>query len=156
MYPDVPRAPAPPTRYRLVREVKGPHLAELHALYQDWWWTRGRTLEQTVAAVEGSSLVFGVVDARNERLVGFARVLTDGVLKAMVYDVIVHSAHQRQGLGRFLMEALLADPTIQQIRHLDLYCEAAMQPFYQKWGFAAPAGRPLLLMRRAGRDAPQS
>jgi ribosomal protein S18 acetylase RimI-like enzyme len=42
------------------------------------------------------------------RLVGFGRVVSDGVLYAMIYDLIVIPSHQRRGIGSEILRSLVA------------------------------------------------
>jgi GNAT superfamily N-acetyltransferase len=46
--------------------------------------------------------------ARIGQMLGFARATSDGVLSATIWDVAVHPAWQRVGLGRAMMERLTA------------------------------------------------
>ena len=78
----------------------------------------------------------------------FARVLTDGVYKALIFDVIVAGSHRDHGLGRALMDALLEHPRLKSVRHLELYCLPELIPFYRRWGFSDELGE-LRFLRRA-------
>lgn len=83
-----------------------PSVGELVALYDSVGWSvytddPGK-LEK---AVRNSTFV---VVARNDaRLIGLARVLSDDVSIAYVQDVLVDPTHQRQGVGRELLECCL-------------------------------------------------
>ncbi|WP_425413540.1 GNAT family N-acetyltransferase [Micromonospora rhizosphaerae] len=59
-----------------------------------------------------SDLVFALVQRSADRLVGFARVLTDGVYLAVVLDVIVASHARDSGVGRMLLDAIVNDPPV--------------------------------------------
>ncbi len=65
------------------------------------------------------------------RLVGFARALSDGVCQAAVYDVAVVPECQRQGVGARLMTALLS-----RLDGLNviLYASPGKEDFYRKLG----------------------
>jgi GNAT superfamily N-acetyltransferase len=71
-----------------------------------------------------------------DRLVTFARVLTDRIFKAIIFDVIVASAHRGDGLGRRLMDKIVEHPDLTSVRHLERYCLPEMVPFYEKWRFS--------------------
>lgn len=47
---------------RVISELSTFQLQELHALYQNEWWTKGRTLEETQRVVAGSQICIGLVD----------------------------------------------------------------------------------------------
>lgn len=124
-------------------------IVQLHQLYQNEWWSRGRSLDDVRKMLAFSDVVVGVCDSETNRLVAFARVLSDRVYKALVLDVIVASDYRSRGLGRSLMEQILEHPELADVRHVELYCLPEMAPFYRKWGFSADLGQ-LLFMRREG------
>lgn len=73
-----------------------------------------------------------VVFARDgDRLVGNARLLSDGVCNAYLVDVWTASAYRRQGIASEMVRRLLATVPGQ---HVALFTEA-MQPFYERLGF---------------------
>ena len=74
------------------------HIAQLHALYQQEWWTKGRSAEDTKKCVFGSQICIGIVSETDE-LVGFARVITDYVFKAFI---AFHSVASRNSGKRSL------------------------------------------------------
>jgi len=119
---------------------------ELCELYQHEWWTKGRTLAEVKRLLAGNGLFFGAVDPEG-RLIGFARVLSDGVYKALVFDVIVAARHRGAGLGRQIMERIAADPRVAGVKHLELYCLPERSAFYNRLGFNAELGE-LRLVRR--------
>ena len=95
---------APPV---LVHSLSAEQTHQLHALYQGEWWSRGRTLADVQAMLQRGSLVFALYDASSGDLLAFARVLTDHIFKALIFDVIVHPAHRARGLGRTIIRHVL-------------------------------------------------
>ena len=71
---------------KIINSFSEKQLTELHGLYQQVWWAKDRSLEQARKCVEGSQLCLGIID-EDDRLVGFARVLTDFIFKAVIFDV---------------------------------------------------------------------
>ena len=132
--------------YQQVSELNSRQVTQLSELYQSEWWTVGRSLSDVQTMVENSSLVFGVITPRQD-LVGFVRVLTDKVYKALIFDMIVSSEHRKNGLGGLLMEWVLSHPNLREVKHFELYCLPELRPFYEKWGFAAEVGGIDLLRR---------
>ena len=98
--------------YNNIEQLTDAQAKQLHELYQQEWWTAGRTLEDVRAMLTGSNYVYGICDGDTAQLAGFARVLSDGVFKALVFDVIVDPAHRGQQIGRKLMRRILADPRL--------------------------------------------
>ncbi|MGV1014519.1 MAG: GNAT family N-acetyltransferase [Methyloceanibacter sp.] len=124
------------TRYRVVERLEEGHVHELVALYQNEWWSKGRTLEDVRKMLRHSELVFGLVESASNRLVGFARVLTDRVYRAIVFDVIVTPERRGHDLGKLLMDAITAHPDLAAIDSLELHCLPELEPFYARWNFA--------------------
>lgn len=92
-------------------------------------------------------VVVGLVDAATDRLIAFARALTDSVYFAMVFDVIVAAEHRGSGLGKELMQAVLARPKLAPVRSVELVCQPDLAGFYERFGFSTQVGASLLMRR---------
>ncbi|MBI4259073.1 MAG: GNAT family N-acetyltransferase [Actinobacteria bacterium] len=103
--------------------------------------------------LEGSDVVVGFADPDDGRLVGFARVVTDFVYKALVLDVIVDAPARGTGLGGVIMDAVISHPRLAGVRHFELYCRPELVPFYERWGFTDDLGE-LRFMRRGPSPGP--
>jgi predicted GNAT family N-acyltransferase len=121
-------------------------IQELIRLYQSEWWTKGRTEEDVQQMLRHCDLIVVISETSSGRLVGFARVLTDFIYKALILDVIVDAAYRTQGIGRMLLDCIVQHPALQSVEHLELYCLSELVPFYKRWGFSADLGN-LRLMR---------
>jgi predicted GNAT family N-acyltransferase len=98
--------------------------------------------------LDATRILVGFADPKTGRLIAFARVITDFAFKALVLDVIVDSSARKSGLGRALMDAVVAHPELAQVQHFELYCRPELIPLYQRWGFQE-VDRDLRFMRRA-------
>lgn len=114
-------------------------LQELCELYQHEWWTRGRTLDDVREAVSRSSVVIAFL-TQNDQLAAFTRVLSDGVFKALVFDVIVREDYRRLGLGEMLVKSVLTHPSLARVRNFELYCRPELSSFYARFGFSLDVG----------------
>jgi GNAT superfamily N-acetyltransferase len=139
--------------YRFVDRLEAQHVRDLHLLYQGEWWTKDRTMDEATRVVEGSDFVFAFARRSDDRLVAFARVLTDGVFKALVFDVIVAESCRAHGLGRALMKSIIEHPTIAAVRHLELYCRPELKSYYEQWGLSAEFPEVMFMRRVAGTRA---
>ena len=117
-------------------------------LVKESYWARERTLEQTKRAIE-HSICFGVYDG--ERQVAFARVVSDRATFAYLGDVFVIPEYQGRGIGKMLMEAILAHPELQGLRRWVLATRDA-HTLYEKYGFT-PLKHPERWMELAAPNA---
>jgi predicted GNAT family N-acyltransferase len=92
-----------------------------------------------------TDLIVGFCDQETDRLLAFARAVTDTVYKAFIFDVIVSESNRGRGLGREIVETILAHPSIKDIPHIELYCPERFVTFYQQFGFEK---RDSVLLRR--------
>lgn len=122
-------------------------LDELVALFEGAWWTAARTPEAVERMLHGTDIVVGLVDRASDRLVGFARAITDRIFLAVVLDVIVAPVFRGTGLGAKLMEELLARPELLDIDSIELVCQPELIAFYRRWGFTESVGRSTLMRR---------
>ncbi len=123
---------------------------QLCELYERQWWSGGRTRAE-VDTMLAHCAIAALVDDADGTLVGFARAVTDGVFTALVLDVIVTESRRGEHLGQRVMEALHAHPSLQNVRHFELYCRADMDGFYARFGYTSALG-DLQLMRYSRRS----
>ena len=135
--------------YYKLNQLTEDHVLQLHNFYTREWWTAGRALDDVRAMLSGSSHLYAFADERTRRLVGFARVLTDGVFKAFIFDLIVDPAHRGKALGREMMESILGDPRLARVKHFELYCLPELEPYYDRFGFSTDVGGVRLMRYEA-------
>jgi GNAT superfamily N-acetyltransferase len=128
------------SRLELVNELIPSQIDQLVELYRKEWWTTGRQRSDVARMLAGSDVVLALQEPTSRRLAAFARALTDGVFKALVFDVIVDPAYRGQGAGRVIMDALMDHPALANVRHVELYCLPELAPFYRRWGFSEDVG----------------
>ncbi len=112
-----------------------PAREELAQLYDAVGWAAYTAdLEALERALQGSSHV--VTARRDGRLVGLARVVSDGVSIAYLQDVLVHPDEQRGGVGkRLVAEALDPFASVRQ-KVLLTDDDPGQGAFYAALGFA--------------------
>ena len=101
-----------------------PLLAQSH-------WAAGRGRGELSRMLEASPIKLGAW--QGDRLVGFARVLTDGLYRALIDDVIVDQPWRARGLGSKMMRRL-ADQ-LDSVEEVFLRCEEDLVPFYEGLGY---------------------
>lgn len=126
-----------------------PERLAYHDLFETTGWNDeyGATPDELDRANRSSWFAVAAYDA--ERLVAFGRVVSDGVLHAMVYDMIVRPGYRRRGLGSEVLSRLLARCREAGIRDVQLFCARGKKPFYVRHGFESrPDDAPGMQLRK--------
>jgi len=131
-------------------------IADLVLLYQSEWWTQSRQEAEIRQMLKNCDVIVGISDVAAGTLVGFARVLTDYVYKALIFDVIVAPACRSHGVGRLLMDAVVNHPSLRCVKHLELHCLPELKPFYEQWGFTTDVANLHLMRLDSGCGARES
>jgi len=71
----------------------------------------------------------------NDKLVGFGRIVSDGIVHAMIYDMILLTDYQRKGIGSIILKKLLEHCLQNNIRDIQLFSADGKMGFYEKHGF---------------------
>ena len=114
-----------------IKETAALDVTLVRELYQFAPWAKDRNLKEIKKALENSTLVFSVWD--RDLLVGFARVLSDKVFRATIWDVIVHPDYQKQGVGSMVLEKILSHPALKSVDRF--WLNTKHPSFYEKFGF---------------------
>ncbi len=138
------------SRLRQVDRLSARQVDELVELFRKEAWTADREVGDVIRMLARTQHLYGFVDPQGEALVGFARVMTDAVYKALVLDLIVRPDWRGSGLGRRILDAVMADAELAAVQHFELYCPPETAAFYGEWGFTRP-GPDVAFMRFARR-----
>jgi GNAT superfamily N-acetyltransferase len=95
------------------------------------YWALGRPLDVVRRSID-HSLPFGVYHGTAQ--IGFARLVTDYATFAWLADVFVLPEFRGQGLGKWLMEVIVAHPRVQGLRRWLLATKDA-HGLYAQYGF---------------------
>ena len=120
-------------KFEWISEFDKNQIDQVHALMQNEWWCRNRTPGDVHKVMETSNVVIGILE--DHKVIGFARVLTDYIYKALIFDVIIESSLRKSGPGKEMIQTLLEMPALSQVRSFELYCPERMTGFYEKLGF---------------------
>lgn len=105
----------------------------LLALFEQADWARGRALEDIQRMLTETDVTISAWDGT--QLVGFARVLTDYVYRASIWDVIVDVSYQDKDIGKGLIQRILRHTSLAQVE-LFWLCTRRYQGFYASLGFS--------------------
>ena len=102
---------------------------------KDVYWAAGRTMEEVQTTID-TSFCFGIYENHNQ--IGFCRVITDYVVFAYVMDVFIDENHRGKGYSSILINAMMTEPELQQVKIWRLATSDA-HFLYKKFGFSALA-----------------
>jgi GNAT superfamily N-acetyltransferase len=100
------------------------------ALYRTAGWWPERTADQVRAVLEASPAVGAW---HGQDLIGFARAVTDGILRAYVEDVIVSPGWRGRGVGRALLAGLTEQ--LRPVPVVTLFCSPDLVAYYEGSSF---------------------
>ena len=150
------------TRYRLVEHASGAPglrwfgmgpdlrptrgLLKLQRLFDKHaFWAQQRNQRQLKRMLAGSTVVVSLW--RGKRLMGFGRATSDGIHRAVLWDVVVAGDLQGRGLGRRVVEALLSTRSIRGAERIYLMTTNSVG-FYQQLGFEKAEPQQLLIRKQ--------
>jgi GNAT superfamily N-acetyltransferase len=135
--------------YSISTDVEQLDLDVIHRfLSEESYWAAGVARDVVERSIE-NSICFGLYGASGQ--VGFARVVTDRAAFAYLADVFVLPDHRGRGLGKWIIETVLAHPDLQDLRRFFLGTADA-HSLYERYGFR-PID-PSRMMEIRGRPAP--
>ncbi len=113
-----------------------PH--ELESLCEAVGWNR-RPLDKVQKALNQSFLVVAIWEISNisPRLIGFARVVSDGVFHGTLLDTVIHPDFQNRGLGKKLISYIVTKLREEGLKELILLASPSVADFYHSLGFVA-------------------
>ena len=100
-------------------------------LSQHAYWAKGRSRETVERSIAGS-LCFGLF--HGDAQIGFGRVITDYATFSYLCDVYVLEEYRGRGLGRWLIDTMIAHPALGPAVRLFLRTRDA-QDLYRRVGF---------------------
>ncbi len=112
------------------------NLHELEKLCDSVGWVR-RPFKKVKLALENSFLTVSLFcsEENGKRLIGFARVTSDGSFNATIWDVAIDPEFQGQGLGKALMNEVIKQLRNHDISTITLFADPEVIKFYKHIGF---------------------
>jgi GNAT superfamily N-acetyltransferase len=115
----------------------------VHEFLSQSYWSPGVDISVVKKAMKGS-LCFGIYNNDNQsfadRQIGYARMITDKATFAYLADVFIDENYRSKGLGKWLIEMILAHPELKGLRRILLATKDAHK-LYEQCGFT-PINNP--------------
>lgn len=123
---------------------------DIRRLYDGASWWPGWSLDGIARAVT-ATIAVGAWDG--DRLVGFARALSDGEHRAYIEDVVIDPGYRGRQIGERLVATLVE--ALGPVHIVSLFCEPERVAFYSRNGFR-PSKTQVMMHREPGDATPGS
>ena len=128
-------------KYSILDGADKMDILDVMALLKQTYWADKRPLEQVRISMENSRC-YGVRLEENQKLVGFARVISDFATTYYVCDVIVDAEYRGKGLGEALVSCVENLPEYRGLRGILITRDA--HALYEKFGYQTLNGRAMV------------
>lgn len=115
---------------RLKYKLEPMDLPLLKNIYQSVGWMKH---DEAIIKKVFDASTHKVFVMEDEKIIGFARALSDGVFNATIYDVVVHKDFQNKGVARIALTDLLKQ--LDPVSCIQLIATTGNDTFYKKFGF---------------------
>lgn len=126
-----------------------PDVEEFFRLFETTGWNEEykADIDNIDLILDNSWFIVSVYD--NGEMVGTGRMITDGLLHAMIFDMIIMPEYQGKGIGAEVLKILVDKCNKQKIRDVQLFCAKGKIGFYKKRGFIErPGDAPGMQLRK--------
>ena len=126
--------------YRITENKEEMKLEDIVRLLRMTYWADKRP-EETIAKSIRESDCFGIYTDVADKLIGFARVITDHATAYYLCDVIIDPEYRGSGLGKALVSHIVSRPEYEGL-HGFLFTRDA-HGLYEQYGFQLAVGRSM-------------
>ena len=127
--------------YRIVDDLDKMKLEDIVRLLRMTYWADKRPVEIIEKSVRNSSC-YGLYLEGTDKLVGFARVISDHATAYYLCDVIIDTEYQHKGLGTALVSYINSLPEFSGLRGFLITRDA--HALYRKFGYEVVNERVML------------
>ncbi len=114
-----------------------PTAEEFERLFRSSGWSEALEVPAGRLAAALPQAWYAICARRGSQVVGTGLVLSDGVLHALIVDVIVVPEARGQGIGTEIMKRLIARCREADVLQVQLFSARGKRRFYERLGFVA-------------------
>ena len=128
-------------KYRILDGRDKMELSDVIRLLRSTYWADKRSDEQIEKSMQNSSC-YGIYLEDEEKLAGFARVISDYATTYYLCDVVIDAEYQHNGLGTALVEYIESLPVYEGLRGILVTRDA--HSLYREFGYEVLDGRVMV------------
>ncbi|MDB5082781.1 MAG: family N-acetyltransferase [Chloroflexi bacterium] len=124
-----------PSHNEITYRESVPQQEPFFKLFETTGWNQGYGFEagELHEAIKNSWYLVAAYDG--DVLVGFGRVISDGVYHAFIVEMIIAPEYQGKGIGTAIMNQLVGKCRENRFPNVQLFCAKGKQEFYKRFGF---------------------
>ena len=111
-------------------------------LDRNTFWAKNRTIHDLKKCLANSDVIISLWVG--SEMVGFGRALTDGIYRAVLWDIVIDQNHQGKGFGILIVKNLLSSKKIKNTKKLYLMT-TNKKLFYSQLEFKEVISQDLLI-----------
>ena len=128
-------------KYKIVDDLSQMNLDDIIKLLKSTYWADKRSDEQIEKSARNSSC-YGIFVEGEDKLAGFARVISDYATTYYLCDVVVDEEYRNKGLGTALVSYIESLPVYAGLRGILVTRDA--HSLYRKFGYEVVDGRVMI------------
>ena len=108
-------------------------------------WAKRRRNEEIKKMLSNSVSTVSV--CKNNQIIGFGRATSDGIYRAVLWDIIVEKKYQNYGIGKLIVNSILEHNLIVKVEKVYIMttnCER----FYLSMGFKTERDQTLMILKK--------
>jgi len=121
----------------IIYKTNLPLINQYFDLYETTGWNSEYCLTKDELSLSLKNSYYTVSAYEDSKLVGFGRIVSDGIIHAMIYEMIVDPDYQGEGIGSNILNRLVDKCLKDNIRDIQLFCANGKKVFYERHGFTA-------------------
>ena len=119
----------------IIYKTNLPLIDQYFSLFETTGWNSDYCLSKDELSLSISNSYYTVSAYEENKLVGFGRIVSDGIIHAMIYEMIVDPDYQGEGIGSTILNMLVDKCITNNIRDIQLFCAKGRKVFYERHGF---------------------
>ncbi len=116
----------------------------LKLLNENTSWASNRSQKDIKSMLEKSSVVVSAWNSN--QMVGFGRATTDGIFRAVLWDVVVDKQYQNKGIGKRIVQTILDNPKVSKVEKIYIMTTNC-STFYSNIGFKLAKDQNLMTLK---------
>ena len=108
-------------------------------------WAQSRSHKDIKKMLTSSSVVVSMW--KGSKLIGFGRATSDGIFRAVLWDIVVDNEYQNSGFGKTIVKTILENPLILKAERVYIMTTNCGE-FYTKMGFEIESHQTLMKLKK--------